>query len=98
VETELISFVNVPLEDRDILTILGLWAAPKLSSASIIRFGIQNEGGELYRIVGIGDILTFVRTIKLLRKHYWVEPLEIAEETDLHVMVMLPALSKQESP
>jgi hypothetical protein len=37
----------------------------------LVRIGVQNEEGEIYRIIGADDVLDFARIIKELKADHW---------------------------
>lgn len=51
-------------------------------------FGIENESGEVYRIVGVDGVADYVKTLKQLRDAgYWIESLEAEVPGALHAVV-----------
>lgn len=51
-------------------------------------FGIENESGEVYRIVGVDGISNYVKILKQLRDAgYWIESLEAEVPGALHAVV-----------
>ena len=57
----------------------------------LVRIGVQNEEGEIYRIIGADDVLDFARIIRELNADHW--PIDnLAPDTKLsfHAIVHPP--------
>lgn len=79
--------------DESLIAALGSLAqAQRLPAQCPIAFGIENEEGEIYRIVGVGDVRSYVDAIDRLRElGYRVESLEFECAGDLHAAVKPPS-------
>jgi hypothetical protein len=63
-ETSLVENKSVSAFDHVLGIAIGFANAPPLSEQSLLRLGIANELGEIYRIVGVKDLLVFMHLIK----------------------------------
>src|SRR5689334_15564719 len=63
-ETSLVEKKSVFALDNVLDITIGFAGAPPLSGQSMLRLGIENESGEIYRIIGVKDLLAFMHLIK----------------------------------
>jgi hypothetical protein len=86
-ETVLISGKERSKFDREVLQAVGASDAIPVSGDSPIWFGIKNEKGEMYRTIGVKDVVIFTEAVKRLRQlQWWVEILEPEGADDLHAI------------
>jgi hypothetical protein len=87
-ETIVIQSKHRPPEDDALAKLLGLVQEIEDSNGYTMWFGIENESGDVYRIVGVNGVTDYVRTLKQVRKAgYWVETLESEMPGALHAVV-----------
>jgi hypothetical protein len=87
-ETELVSGKTIPKSDHVLSLLLGLPDAASLTDKSILRFGIENIDGDIYRIVGLRDPFAFADLLDLLPQfRYDVELVETAMHNGLRARI-----------
>jgi hypothetical protein len=92
-KTMLIHGKQIPAFDKDLLQTLTVSEVGAVidENEDLVRIGVQNEEGEVYRIIGADDVLDFTRIIKELRADHW--PIDnLAPDTKLsfHAIVHPP--------
>jgi hypothetical protein len=87
-ETSLVENREVFALDEVLGTAIGFINAPPLSGQSLLRLGIENESGEIYRIIGVKDLLTLMHLIKRFSDlRCTVETLQGKNRSDLRAVV-----------
>jgi hypothetical protein len=87
-ETSLVENKSVFAFDNVLANAIGFINAPPLSGHSLLRLGIENESGEIYRIIGVKDLLTFMHLIKRFEDlQCTVETLHGENRSDLRAVV-----------
>jgi hypothetical protein len=92
-KTILIEGKRTPAFDNDLLLIIKTSGSEMTidDNDDLIRIGVQNEKGEIYRIIDADDVLEFTRIIKLLQANRWpLENLAPASKKSFHVIVQPP--------
>jgi len=88
-DTIVIQSKHRPASDDSLARLLGLSKDIDDAEDLTMWFGIENESGEIYRVVGVNGIANYVKTLKQLRDAgYWVESLEAEVPGALHAVVM----------
>jgi hypothetical protein len=76
--------------DKDLLQTLNV---PEVGTViddkeDLIRIGVQNEEGEIYRIIGADDVIDFTRIIRRLNADHW--PIDnLAPDTKLSLRAIV---------
>jgi len=87
-ETSLIENKSVSEFDEVLSIAIGYLNAPPLSGRPLLRLGIENEEGEIYRIVAVKDLLTFMYILKRFGDlRCTVETLQGKSHRDLRAIV-----------
>jgi hypothetical protein len=88
-KTAVIPGLKLSQTDTQLSQILALPSAPDDPSYDgTVWFGVENEDGEIYRVVGAPNIVAFANTMRQLRREgFWVEPLEPQVVGDLFAVV-----------
>lgn len=87
-ETIVIQSKRRPASDVALSRLLALARDNDDTENLTMWFGIENEAGEVYRIIGVDGIADYVRTLKQLRDAgYWIESLEAEVPGALHALV-----------
>jgi len=92
-KTMLIQGKQVAAFDKDLLQTLNVSEAGSMieGNEDLARIGVQNEKGEVYRIIGADDVVDFTRIIRKLKADNW--PIDnLAPDTKLsfHAIVHPP--------
>jgi hypothetical protein len=92
-KTMLIQGKQIAASDKDLLQTLNVSEVGTVinDNEDLVRIGVQNEEGEIYRIIGADDTLDFTRIIKELKADHW--PIDnLAPDTKLsfHAIVHPP--------
>ena len=92
-KTMLIRGKQIAAFDKDLLQTLNVPEAGTVidDNEDLVRIGVQNEEGEVYRIVGADDVVDFARIIRQLNADHW--PIDnLAPDTKLsfHAIVHPP--------
>jgi hypothetical protein len=92
-KTMLIQGKQIAAFDKDLLQTLNVSQVDTVieDNEDLVRIGVQNEEGEIYRIIGANDVIDFVRIIAKLKAHNW--PIDnLAPDTKLsfHAIVHPP--------
>jgi len=87
-ETSLIENRAVSAFDEILGIAIGYLNAPPLSGRPLLRLGIENEAGEIYRIVAVRDLLTFMYILQRFTDlRCTVETLKGRHHRDLRAIV-----------
>ncbi|HEV2610017.1 MAG TPA: hypothetical protein VGU61_07095 [Noviherbaspirillum sp.] len=92
-KTMLIKGERTPLFDKDLLQVINVSESESEidDSDNLIRIGVQNEDGKIYRIIGANDVLEFTHIIKDLHANHWpVENRDPDSRRSLHSVVLPP--------
>jgi len=92
-KTMLIQGKQVPRFDEDLLQTRNVLQVGTMidDKEDLVRIGVQNEEGEIYRIIDADDVIDFTRIIRQLNADHW--PIEnLAPDTKLsfHAIVRPP--------
>ncbi|MFC7514737.1 hypothetical protein ACFQUU_06965 [Herbaspirillum sp. GCM10030257] len=87
-KTVLIQNNRKPASDDALSKLLGLPKDAETDQNSTMWFGIENDSGEVYRLIGVDGVADYVKTLKQLSSAgYWVESLEAEMAGALHAVV-----------
>lgn len=87
-ETELVSGKSIPESDRVLTLVLDSQDVARVGDKSILRFGVENTDGDIYRIVGLRDPLAFEDLLDLLLQfHYDIKLVKAATHNGLRAVV-----------
>jgi hypothetical protein len=72
-KTMLINSKRTPVFDTDLLQALKISELGTVidENDNLVRIGVQNEEGEVYRIIGADDVLEFAHIIRELEANHW---------------------------
>src|SRR4051812_35187909 len=92
-KTMLIQGKQIAAFDKDLLHTLNVSQIGTVieDNEDLVRIGVQNEEGEIYRIIGANDVVDFARIIAKLKSGNW--PIDnLAPDTKLsfHAIVHPP--------
>lgn len=92
-KTMLIQGKQAPAFDKDLLHTLNVpeGGAVMDDNDDLLRIGVQNEEGEIYRIIGAEDVIDFTAIVKELNADHWpIENLAPDTRRGLHAIVHPP--------
>jgi hypothetical protein len=92
-KTMLIKDKRTPDFDKDLLGTLNTSELGTVidDEEDLIRIGVQNEKGEIYRIIGADDIIDFTSIIQKLQANHWpIDNLAPASRQSFHAIVQPP--------
>ncbi len=80
-----------PATDDALSRLLGLTKDVEDNENSTMWFGIENDSGEVYRVIGVESAEDYVKAIRQLSAAgFWVESLEAETSGSLHAVVKAP--------
>ena len=86
-ETIVIQSKHRPASDDSLSRLLSLTKDSNDVEDHTMWLGIENESGEIYRIVGVDGVANYVKTLRQLRDAgYWIESLEAEVPGALHAV------------
>lgn len=87
-KTVVIQNTKMPASDEALSRLLGISKDAEDEQNSTMWFGIENDSGEVYRVVGVDGVADYVKTLKQLSAAgFWVESLEAETNGALHAVV-----------
>jgi hypothetical protein len=92
-QTSLVNGTLVSVFDDALSIAIGFNGSPPITSDSLVLFGIENEFGHTYRIVGVDDLFTLMHIIRrVTRLHYTVRTLNPITQDDLRAIIEVPKM------
>ncbi|WP_334189250.1 hypothetical protein [Noviherbaspirillum sp.] len=80
-----------PASDDALSRLLGLTKEMEDNENSTMWFGIENDSGDVYRVIGVESAEDYVKVLRQLSAAgFWVESLEAETSASLHAVVKAP--------
>jgi len=88
IKTIVIQSNQQPDSDDSLTRLLEIHNDQETDQSTTMWFGIENESGQIYRLVGVDGVADYVKTLKRLSAAgYWVQSMEADGSSALHAVV-----------